>query len=86
MSDLPEPEIVETTQVTVWRMSDYHVKQYWRDAQWRIDRNKDLQDIRGMLSHLTENEDWFFVEYGHDVDVCFTDAKQAMMIKLRLVL
>ena len=85
MSDLPEPEIIETVQVPAWRFPEEYKKTFW-NPQWRRDREKDLEDIRGMLSHLTENEDWFFVVVGgNDVDVFFTDARQAVYFKLRHV-
>ena len=86
MSDLPEPEILETKQVAVWRMPDEYKGQWW-NPQWRVDREQDLQDAREMLSHLTENQDWFFVQVcGSDIDVFFTDARQAVMFKLRHII
>ena len=83
MSDLPKPEIIETVQVPAWRFPVEYKNQFW-NPQWRRDKEQDLADVREMLAHLTGNEDWFFVTVsGSNVDVFFTDKKQAVYFKLR---
>ena len=86
MSEIPELEVIEAIQVPVWRMPTQYKNSFW-DPQWRTNREKDLADVRAMLAHLVEYEDWFFVNvYAEDVDVFFTDKKQAVYFKLRHVM
>jgi hypothetical protein len=89
MSDLPEPEELETRQVPVWRFNAdwYHHGVPMPPGDWKESRDKDLQEARDMLAHLEEGEDWFFVQvYGSDVDVFFIDPREAMLFKLRHVM
>lgn len=86
MSEIPEPEVIETIQVPAWRMPAKFVGQPW-NHQWRTDKAKDLEDVRAKLAHLVEYEDWFFVNVdAEEVDVFFTDKKQAVYFKLRHVM
>lgn len=94
MSDLPPPVEMETRQVAAWRLPPNFANQFW-NTSWRDEREKTLQQVREMLSHLTENEDWFLVQvdleeggynFGNAVDAFFTDPREAMLFKLRHVL
>ena len=50
---------------------------------YRPDKQARIDEVRTMLSHLTEGKDWFFSEYGLiAVDVFFIDPKEAMLFKL----
>lgn len=88
MSNILESEIIDTVQIPVWCYpTDITYSQRFWEIQWRIDREKDLQDARDMLAHLTEDEDWFFVNVdGLNTDVFFTDSRQAVLFKLRHVI
>lgn len=86
MSDLPPPEVLETIQVPAWRFPAEYKNQFW-NPRWREEKEKDLADVREKLAHLIEYEDWFFVNvYGEEIDVFFTDKRQAVYFKLRHVL
>jgi hypothetical protein len=83
----PPPQELDTNRVALWRLVEFDNLNYFQSSMWLSSRIKAVEDVRLTLSHLQENVDWFIVQTGWvDLDIFFTDARQAVLFKLSHVL